>query len=177
MSDRQTEAVIRWIRQNEVEVYRAFRLRALADAPEAFGDSYALAIARPESFWQERVANTAAGIDTILMVASDAETDAWLGMTGCVIQTPEENQGDGEALVVSVWVAPEARRRRVARRLLDAIIEWARTRDVRTLRLWVTETNQRARNLYTGAGFTPTGTTQPLPSNPTHTELEMSRSI
>jgi ribosomal protein S18 acetylase RimI-like enzyme len=173
MSDRQTEAVIRWIRQDEVEVYRAFRLRALADAPEAFGDSYALAIARPESFWHERVARTAAGIDTILMVASDAETDTWLGMTGCFM----ENPGDGEALVVSVWVAPEARRRRLARRLLDGIVEWARSRDVRTLRLWVTETNQRARDLYTGAGFAPTGATQPLPSNPHLTELEMVRSI
>jgi hypothetical protein len=45
------------------------------------------------------------------------------------------------------------------------------------LKLWVVETNDRARNLYGGSGFTQTGTTQPLPSNPSLTELEMARSI
>lgn len=173
MSDRRTEAVIRWIRSDEVEVYRAFRLRALADSPEAFQDTFALASARPPEFWHDRVANTSAGIDSILMVASDAETDTWLGMTGCYM----ENPGDGEALVVSVWVAPEARRRRVARRLLDAVVEWAQARSIRTLKLWVVETNHRARGLYTGAGFNPTDKTQALPSNPSITELEMARSI
>jgi ribosomal protein S18 acetylase RimI-like enzyme len=173
MSGSEAEAVVRRIRPDEVDVYRAFRLRALADAPDAFSDSYAAAMARPESFWHERVANTAAGIDTVLMVAADATTDTWLGMTGCYV----ENPGDGKALVVSVWVAPEARRQRLARRLLDGVVEWAQSRDVRTLRLWVTETNDRARSLYTGAGFTPTGTTQVLESNPSLNELEMARDI
>jgi hypothetical protein len=48
---------------------------------------------------------------------------------------------------------------------------------VRTLKLWVTETNHRARALYTGAGFAPTGQTQVLPSNPALSELEMLLSI
>ena len=132
------EAVIRWIRADEVEVYRAFRLRALADTPDAFGDSYALAIARPPEFWHERVAQTAAGVDSVLMVAVDAATETWLGMTGCFV----DDASDGVALVVSVWVAPEARRRRLARRLLDAVIEWARERKIGTLRLWVVDSNR-----------------------------------
>lgn len=167
------EAVIRWIRPDEVEVYRAFRLRALADAPDAFGDSYALAIARPPTFWHERVARTSAGVDNVLMVASDEASDAWLGMTGCFVTDPEE----GVALVVSVWVAPEARRRRLARRLLDAVVEWARERRIGTLRLWVVESNHRARGLYQGAGFAPSGNVQPLPSNPALQEIEMVRAV
>ena len=107
MSGGEGEVVVRRIRADEVEVYRAFRLRALADSPDAFSDSYAAALARAEGVWHERVAQTAAGITSVLMVAADATTDAWLGMTGCYVENPE----NGKALVVSVWVAPEARRR------------------------------------------------------------------
>lgn len=167
------DAVIRRIRAEEVEVYRAFRLRALQDTPEAFGDSYALAIARPESFWHERVAQMATSLNSVLLVAVDGATDAWLGMTGCY----RKRHGDDEATVVSVWVVPEARRRHLARRLLDEIVTWARSHGVRTLRLWVTSTNRRAQRLYLGAGFAPTGGTQPLPSDPTFEEIEMSRPI
>ena len=118
-------------------------------------------------------ANTSAGVDTVLMVAADAATDSWLGMTGCFVEDPS----DGQALVVSVWVAPEARRRRQARRLIDAVVEWAREREIGRLRLWVTESNLNARRLYEGAGFTPSGGTQPLPSNPALTEIEMVRAV
>jgi ribosomal protein S18 acetylase RimI-like enzyme len=173
MSQQQAEAAIRRIRADEVEVYKAFRLRALQDAPDAFSDSYALAIARPPEFWTERVANTAAGHSTVLMVASDAETDVWLGMTGCYVESP----GSGEALVVSVWVAPEARRQRLARRLLDGVVAWAQSRGATRMTLWVTMTNQRARSLYDGAGFTPTGNTKVLPSNTSLQEMEMARAI
>ena len=173
MSGDEGGAIVRRIRADEVEVYRAFRLRALADSPDAFSDSYAAAMARPESFWQQRVADTAAGITSVLMVAVDEATGAWLGMTGCFI----EHEGSGEALVVSVWVAPEARRRRLGRRLCEAVEAWAKTRDVHTLKLWVVETNHRARSLYEGAGFTPTDNNHPLPSNPSLNEIEMARAI
>src|SRR5688572_3413992 len=141
MSAGEDAAVIRWIRSDEVDVYREFRLRALADAPDAFGDSYALAIARPPERWRDHVAKTSAGIDNVLMVAADAATDAWLGMTGCFVEDPT----GGSAMVVSVWVAPEARRRQLARRLIDAVVAWARERKIGRLRLWVTETNLNAR--------------------------------
>jgi ribosomal protein S18 acetylase RimI-like enzyme len=173
MSEATGDVLIRWIRSDEVDVYRAFRLRALADTPEAFGDSYALAIARPPEFWHQRVADTAAGLTSVLVVAVDAATDTWLGMTGSYI----EEDAPETAEVVSVWVAPEARRRGAARLLLEAATAWAASRGTTRQRLWVTETNQRAQALYLGAGFTATGTTQPLPSNPTLQELEMVRPV
>jgi ribosomal protein S18 acetylase RimI-like enzyme len=173
MSDTTDDVVIRWIRADEVEVYRAFRLRALADTPEAFGDSYALASARSPEFWQQRVADTAAGQTSVLVVAVEAATDTWLGMTGSYIapDAPETSE------VVSVWVAPEARRRGVARRLMEAAAEWAAARGTRRQRLWVTATNHRAQALYLDTGYATTGTTQPLPSNPTLQELEMVRPV
>jgi ribosomal protein S18 acetylase RimI-like enzyme len=156
-----------------VDVYREFRLRALADTPEAFGDSYALAIARPPELWAERVASTSAGVESVLLVAVDPATDAWLGMTGSYV----EEDAPEVAEVVSVWVAPEARRQGLARRLMEAATEWARSRGARSQRLWVTVTNLPAQRLYLESGYTKTGTTQPLPSNPVLNEFEMVRDI
>ena len=101
-------AVIRWIRSR--------RGGGLPRVPAAGAGRRAGCVRRqlrarhrsPAEFWHERVANTSAGVDTVLMVAVDAATDSWLGMTGCFVEDPS----DGQALVVSVWVAPEARRRR-----------------------------------------------------------------
>ena len=167
------DVVIRRIRPDEVEVYRVFRLRALADAPDAFSDTYSAASTRPPGFWQDRVAMTAAGVHSVLVVASDAVGDAWLGMTGCYLDQTDSST----AHVVSVWVAPEARRRGLARRLLDGAVEWARCRGATTACLWVTETNLGARTLYLNAGFVPSGRSGNLPSNAGLRELEMSRAI
>lgn len=165
-------AVIRCVRPDEVAAFKAFRLRALADAPDAFSDTYAAAVARPERAWSERVAENAAGTVSVMLVAADPATDAWLGMTGCVFEDDPT-----EATVVSVWVAPEARRRGLARRLLAAATAWARSRGADRLVLWVTESNAEARALYAGAGFTPTGRRGHHPGRPELPELEMVRTI
>ena len=169
MTGDSSEAAIRRIRPDEVEVYREFRLRALADAPDAFSDSIAAALARPPSFWTERVAQTSEGINSVLFVAVDPATDRWLGMTGCYFDT--ENKA--EAMVVSVWVEPAARRQGLAGRLVLAAQAWAKERGVRRLRLWVTATNLGAQRVYTAAGFALTEVVRPLPSNPVLNELEM----
>jgi GNAT superfamily N-acetyltransferase len=166
-------ATIRRVRPDEVETYRAFRLRALADAPDAFGDSLAAAEARPWSAWVERVAENAAGDVSVMVVAADPASGCWLGMTGCYFEAGEADVAE----IVSVWVAPEARRQGLARQLLEAAGGWARSRGARALRLWVTETNEAARSLYLAAGFVPTGLVAPLPSNPALEELQMIRAL
>lgn len=172
-----TAVVIRWVRPDEIAAYKAFRLRALADAPDAFSDTYAAALARPESAWVERVAENAAGIVSVMLVASDPATDAWLGMTGCFFEGDPPENDLTQANVVSVWVAPEARRRGLARRLLEAASGWAKSRGGGRLRLWVTETNAEARALYLGAGFSPTGRRGHHPGRPELAEIEMVREI
>jgi GNAT superfamily N-acetyltransferase len=164
--------IVRWIRSDELEVYREFRLRALAEAPYAFGDSLAAARSRPESFWVDRVAQTSAGVTSVLFVAVEPSTDRWLGMTGCYL---EDNAS--EAMVVSVWVDPVARGQGLAGRLVLAARDWARERGVRRLKLWVTATNERPQRVYRAAGFDYTGTKRPLPSDPSFDELEMAMSL
>jgi ribosomal protein S18 acetylase RimI-like enzyme len=158
MSEADAEIVIRRVRPDEATAYRAFRLRALADAPDAFGQSLAEAEAMPWSLWLERTARSAAGIDNLLLVAATAATDEWHGMTVCFFDDDRPDL----VHVVAVWVAPEARRRGLARTLLDGVLDWARTRGAQEAQLWVNETNQGAVSLYLAAGFTPTGVVEPF---------------
>lgn len=167
------DVVVRRVRSDEVAEFKAIRLRALADTPDAFGQTLANAQAMPESLWIERVTNGAAGEVSVILVAVDRITEEWLGMTGSYF---EDNEPE-IANIVSVWVAPEARRRGVGRRLQAAAQAWAVFRGAREQRLWVTDTNEAARNLYLAEGFTLTGTTQPHPGNPELSELEMIRPL
>ena len=164
-----SHAIVRWVRPDEVATYRDFRLRALADAPDAFSEVLADAQTRPIEAWEDRVRRTSAGVESVLLVAADSATDAWLGMTGCYLDEDDA----AVAHVVSVWVAPVARRRGLAGRLVAGARKWAASRGVRMLRLWVTATNLDAQRVYLAAGFIPTGQTQPLPSKPALHEVEM----
>ena len=173
MSESSQGVVVRRVRPDEVAEFKAIRLRALADSPNAFATTLAEAEAMPESNWVHRVTRGAAGEESLVLVAVDRITEEWLGMTGSYFE-------DGEpeiANVVSVWVAPEARRRGVGRRLQAAAQAWAVFRGAREQRLWVTDTNEAARALYLAEGFTLTGTTQPHPARPELTELEMIRRL
>ncbi len=173
MSREQPEIVVRRIRPDEAAAYRAFRLRALADAPDAFGQTLEEAEAMPWSLWTERTARSAAGLDNVLLVAADDATDAWRGMTVCFLDDAKPDL----AHVVAVWVAPEGRRRGLARILLDGVLDWARSRGARTAQLWVNETNQGALSLYLAAGFTPTGVATPLREGTAVNVLELERRL
>ena len=82
---------------------------------------------------------------------------------------PEDE--DPEAVhLVSMWVDPAHRRDGLGRRLVEAVVRWARDRGSRVVNLWVTDANDPALALYLACGFRPTGDTQPLPSNPAYGE-------
>lgn len=161
--------VIRRARADEAAAFRALRLRALADAPEAFGTTLAEAEAMPARYWERRVSDGAAGVMGVMMVAVDAATGAWCGMTVGYRDEADATVGH----VVSVWVAPEARRSGAARLLLVAVHDWARACGVRKMRLAVTESNVPARRLYERAGYRSTGTAQPMSGHPGLHEIDM----
>jgi len=60
---------------------------------------------------------------------------------------------------------------------VEAAFCWAKARGFASLILWVTESNGPARRLYERCGFAATGERQPLPSDPTLPEIQMSRTI
>jgi RimJ/RimL family protein N-acetyltransferase len=57
------------------------------------------------------------------------------------------------------------------------VIGWARARNATSVHLWVTERNIPARRLYERCGFSPTAERQPLPSDPSVTEVGMTRPL
>src|SRR5215813_9706548 len=69
---------VRRIRVGEGLLLRAFRLHALADAPTAFGSTWAREQAFAEEVWHQRAADGAAGIERVTVVAERG--GPWVGM-------------------------------------------------------------------------------------------------
>lgn len=149
------------VRQDEWRTLRDVRLRALADAPDAFGTTHAEAAVRTDQWWRDWAAKSAAEENQAMFLA-------WVdgrpvGIAGVF--------GDGTRFdVISMWTDPSARGRGVASSLLEAAIAFAGDAPVF---LSVTETNETARRLYERHGFVATGLTEPLRSNPALTIHEL----
>lgn len=148
---------------------REIRLRALADAPDAFGSTLAETAARPAEAWTRRAAANAAGAESVMFVIE--ANGRWVGLAGGLFEP--DRPGDPE--VVSMWVDPAWRRSGLAGCLLDEVLTWAHRRGAANVHLWVTEGNGPAIALYERFGFVFTGESAPLPSNPALRELSMTR--
>jgi GNAT superfamily N-acetyltransferase len=146
---------------------RDIRLEALQNAPDAFGSTFAREVAFGEADWQARISRGG----NFLGYLPEASATEPAGLIGGYQEEP--------ALVelVGMYVRPRARGRGVGEALIATVISWAGARDAASVHLWVTETNKPARLLYERCGFTPTGERLPLPSNPTLTEIGMTRPL
>jgi len=151
---------IRRIRADEGEVYRAVRLAALREAPEAFCSTYADALVRSDESWREQVEENATGEDCALFLAF-AE-DAAIGLAG--IYRDEADREKGE--LCQVWVAPTHRHAGVAIALMDAVIAWAEEREFRRTLATIRGGNERALRFYRHYGFQDAkGESGPLPGD------------
>jgi ribosomal protein S18 acetylase RimI-like enzyme len=157
--------VIREVSPDDWEILRDVRLAALRDAPAAFGSTYAREAAFTEERWRGRISERHV---TYFGYLPDAREPA--GLIGVYVE------GD-LADVVSLWVRPTARGRRVGEALITAAADWSGARGHHEVFLWVTESNTPARKLYERCGFALTGDEQPLPSDPTLTEVRMRRPL
>jgi ribosomal protein S18 acetylase RimI-like enzyme len=144
--------------------FRALRLRALADAPEAFGSTAADAERLTEAQWRHRLASR-------MTIA--AETGG--SLVGLAAGTTEEPPG---AELVSMWVDPSWRGEGIGDALVRAVERWAAGQGFSRLRLWVAVGNDRAERFYTRLGFTRTGRRQPMGKEAgNQMELEMARPL
>lgn len=152
---------IRRLAAPEWRAYRALRLRALADSPDAFGSTLALESAQPDADWSKRLASGALSpfeLPLVGEVGAEAAGLAWARIDPAL---------RGRAHLYQMWVDPSFRRLGIARRLLDAAIDWAERADARSLFLSVTCGMTPAARLYAGAGFVPAGDPEPLrPGSP-----------
>jgi GNAT superfamily N-acetyltransferase len=159
--------VVREVGPDEWELLRDVRLAALAEAPYAFGSTYAREAAFTEEQWRGRLASRSL---TLFAFADGLADGQPAGIAGGYVE-------DGVADLVSMWVRPVARGLGVGEALVTAAADWARAHDHDTLYLWVTESNEPARRLYERCGFTLTGERQPLPSDPSLDEVRMRRRL
>ena len=143
---------IRRLRPDEWPALRALRLRALADAPDAFGSSVAREIDRPAERWLDWITDA----DRVLIVAERAGT--LIGMASGGLARAEERI----AGLYGMWVEPDARGTGVAPAIVEAVADWARENRYAVLGLGVTTTNRRAIRLYERLGFEDTGERYPL---------------
>jgi GNAT superfamily N-acetyltransferase len=133
------------------ERLRAIRLRALLDAPDAFGSTFNDAAARSPESWSKQL------LDMPTFVAASDGVD--VGVVRCA---PDESRTD-TAWLISMWVAPEARHKGIAGVLVDAVIEHARAKGVARVLLDVADNNAPAIALYARKGFQPNGAVGALP--------------
>ncbi|HEV3328793.1 MAG TPA: GNAT family N-acetyltransferase [Acidimicrobiales bacterium] len=147
------------------ERLRRIRLRALDDAPDAFGSSAAAERDQDQAEWHRLIGLgpwwlAVEGGDDVGMVAGGRrERDArtrW---------------------VYSMWVDRPWRGRDVAGALLDAVVDWARSDGAARLGLDVTDRVPRARRFYERYGFVATGVVVPLPRDPSIELAEMTYAL
>ena len=120
---------------------RDVRLRALADAPEAFGSTYERERARTLAEWRRWLSPAA----TFLL--EDPE-----GPFGIVAGQRDEVD-PSVVWLQAMWVDPSRRALGGADALVGAVLRWAQSEGAAEVRLQVVETNHRARRFYERLGF------------------------
>lgn len=154
--------VVRRLQPDDWQVLRDIRLIALADSPSAFASTLAREEAFTEADWKRRITNGCS------VVATDSADGLPVGLAGCYLH-------DGVPELIAMWVHPDSRGTGAADALVEAVADWAREQDAARLRLWVVEGNDRAERVYRRLGFAHTGAAQPVPGNPSLTEVQMER--
>ena len=103
------------LKPDEWQAYRALRLESLQNAPQAFGSSYDTNLARPETFWRER------------LVEAQTDEQGWLlfaRVEGQLVGMVGAYRTDDAAVVevISTYVTPAYRGRGVARALMEGLL-------------------------------------------------------
>jgi ribosomal protein S18 acetylase RimI-like enzyme len=146
--------------EDDWQTLRDTRLAALKDIPSAFGSTLARERGYTEEDWRRWIGQSRMGDQQILYLAFEG--------TNCVGIVGAFDQQARVVRLISMWVAPHARRRGLGRRLVDAVIDWSRSIGTDVVELHVTEGNAAAESLYRLMGFEPTEETMALPSDPTY---------
>ena len=146
-------ATVRRLGAGEADLLRDLRLRALGDAPMAFGST----LAREEGYEPERrerwAADSASGERQAIFIA-----EPQAGMASGVI----DDEDRALAHLYAMWVAPQARGTGAGEALVQAVVAWAADRGAERLTTSVTEGNAAAAALYAAAGFADCGRREPL---------------
>ena len=137
---------IRRLQVCDALIYRAFRLRALQEHPDAFTSSFEEENVRPLADSEKRLA--AEGAEKFWGAFVEGEM---AGMVGLDCETRAKCRH--QAALVGMYVASEHAGQGLGRALVAAVLQGARASGVELVVLSVTDGNKAACALYTRAGF------------------------
>jgi RimJ/RimL family protein N-acetyltransferase len=138
---------IRILTSADAAAFRELRLRALKEHADAFTSSFEEDAQKPLAATEQRISGQDGNVFWGAFVEGRLQ-----GLVGLVREA--RAKGAHSADVVAMYVAPEFGRRGLARALLQAVIDHARSEaHVEQLVLTVTRSNQAAVKLYKAAGF------------------------
>ena len=164
-----TGPVIRQMNAADWAIIRPLRLRALSDSPSAFGSSFAEQSKESDAQWIERIEQ----------LTDPRRAGMWLAFLGedavGMVAGVKDEKDPRRAWLISMWVAPDARRHGLGQALIHHVIDWADQSGMDAMHLHVTDGNDPARRLYERLGFQTTGETMPHPRIPNLIEHEMRR--
>ena len=135
------EIAVRVLEEDDWQDYRAVRLAALRESPEAYLATYAEEATQPEQYWRHCMVRA----DRLLAESSGAP----LGIASVDL---DEDAAES-ASVSDLWVTPTARNTGVASRLVQAAADQAMNRGCTKLYYWVSTENGRAIGFASNAGF------------------------
>lgn len=144
----------------------------------AYVESLEAARRQTDTQWQERAAAMAGDSSVTLVADAGTEGSRISGLMRVVVKEPQDPQKPLQAMLISVYVAPEHRGLGLADELLHEACETART-DLAAgiLELGVHEDNSRALAFYRRHGFSTTGASRPYPQDTSKLELVMERRL
>ena len=138
---------VRVLTREDAAAFRELRLRALKEHADAFTSSYEEDVQQPLAATEQRIAGSAG--NTFWGAFVDGRLQGIVGLT-----REARRKNAHKADIVAMYVAPEAGRRGLARALLQAVIDHARSvGGLEQLVLTVTRSNQAAFELYRTTGF------------------------
>lgn len=141
---------VRLLGDEEWQLFRDVRLRALEDAPEAFVARYEDEASCDEAFWRDRMNRS----DRI--VAEREDKPIGLVCLGRHDDDPEIGE------VFGLWTAPAVRGEHVARRLVTVAAQKATQDGCRSLYFWAGSDNASAVAFASSFGFRPTAQRRPV---------------
>jgi GNAT superfamily N-acetyltransferase len=133
-------ARIERLQPGEGERWRCIRLQALAEAPHAFSTTHADAAQWTAARWETQVVELA----TFVAVIDGRDVGVARGAVHRISDVRE---------LISMWVAPTARRQGIGAQLIDSVAAWAKAAGATALVLGVVADNAPAIALYERTGF------------------------
>ncbi|MBK7622213.1 MAG: GNAT family N-acetyltransferase [Kineosporiaceae bacterium] len=155
------EIRVRTLREDDWQAYRAIRLAALADAPDAFVARHAEESALDEAMWRARMVRSPRLL---------AEVD---GAAVGVVSLGQDEDDERVAQLFGLWVTPPARGTGVATALVQAGADAALAGGRTQLSYWVGTDNGRAVAFASGFGFRPGNRRRPMHGHEGEQEIVM----